>query len=119
SLVTDAHNVHLFGKAFRHANNRIVCQRPSEPVQCSLLIRAAFCSQLFAFDFETDALRNRSLQSTLRPFNLQFTFANCYGNALWHRDYFSSYARHFSISDFGLAIADFLPIPMFVPSLQA
>jgi hypothetical protein len=54
-FVTNTDDVHLPAEPGSDADDRVVRQRASEPVQRRLIVGTTFGAQLLAFDFEVDA----------------------------------------------------------------
>src|SRR6476620_11311390 len=73
-------------------------------MQSRIVIRCSLGPQLFAFEFKIDTGGNRSLQSSLRPFYLEFLLTNGDTYTLWQCNRLFSYTRHKIISNFRLLI---------------
>src|SRR5438045_4218438 len=85
-LVTDADDVHLFAEAFGDADDRVIGQRARESVQRRLFVSSALGPQLLAFQLETDAGRDWSLQRAFRTLKFELLRVHGDGYAFRHRD---------------------------------
>src|SRR5437773_7644057 len=111
-LVTNSYHIHLLGKAFRDALDRVVGQSSRQAMKRGLVVRGTFCDQICAFLLESNSLRNWGLEHAFGALYLKLVTVNSHRDAFGNRNRFFCNTRHdsFPISDFQLPTGSNLSI---------